>query len=171
VIDEVRGGWTEILASSGGGTSTICGTGFPSKEVLVAGGDLGARGSRRISGRLAELVLFATSSSPNIDSNADGTEELRLAEDEETSRPAGLEKLVAAAAFGAFAEFVGSFNVCAKLETSTDAKLGIGGMVGRLVSGDSGLLLEGLPLAALLAALCAYVPRSAPRPFTLPPRL
>jgi hypothetical protein len=49
-------------------------------------------------------------------------------------------------------------------------RFGIGGIAGTLDSGDSGLLLEGLPAAALLAARWAYVPRSA-RPLTLPPRL
>jgi hypothetical protein len=87
------------------------------------------------------------------ESKADGTDELRLADDD-TSRPAGLEKFIAAL-FDSAAELEGSANVPAKLETSTEAKLGMGGIVGTADSGESGLLPDGLSAVALLAALCA----------------
>ena len=141
--------------SSGGGTSTICGTGFRSKEALKAGGDFEGGGTFRISGILAVLVLFIISSLLKIESKVvDGTEELMVAEEKDASRPAGLEKFVAAA-FPTLDELAGSFNVCARLVTSIEAKFGRGGMAGTFDSGDSDLLPDGLSAAALRAARCA----------------
>ena len=145
VIEDDRGGWRGTWGGSGGGgVSTIWGTGFRSKEVVVAGGDLDKDGSFRISGMLAVLVRFV-SSWLKMESNV-GTEEFTLAEED----VAGREKFVAEA-FAKIAALAGSFGVCAKFETSMD-KFGSGGIAGTLVSGDSGLLPEGLPAAVLLAA-------------------
>ena len=127
--------------------------------VVVEGGDLAAVGDFRKSGMLVRLV----SSWLNTESNDVGIEELAVAEDE----VAGLEKLVGAA-LATLEAPDGSFKVCARFDTSID-RIGSGGITGMLVSGDSGLLPEGLSVAALLAARWAYVSRSAPRPLTLPP--
>lgn len=56
------------------------------------------------------LALLAGSSSLKIESKVDGTDELKLAEDEDTSRPAGLEKFIAAF-FAAALELEGSLSV------------------------------------------------------------
>lgn len=149
-----------------GGVSIIWGTGLRSTEAVGVGGGLCGGGDFRISGMLAVLDRLVASSLLKIESNVDGTDELRL--EDAASRPAGLEKFVGAAFVAPF-DVEGSFKVCARFPISMDTKFGRGGIVGRLASGDSGLLPEGLPAAALLAARCAYVPRS-PLPFTLPPR-
>lgn len=118
------------------------------------GGDLDTGSGLRISGILAALVLFITSSLLlKIESTVDPTEELKVVEGGgEVSPPAGLEKFVAAVFAAVDKPIVGSFNVCARLDISTDAKLGRGGIVWTLDSGDSGLLPLGLSVAALLAA-------------------
>jgi hypothetical protein len=67
------------------------------------------------------------SSSRKIESNVVGTEELRLTDDAENSRPAGLEKLVAAV-FPVLGEVEGSLSVSARLDTSRDEKFGMGGI-------------------------------------------
>lgn len=142
-----------MRGSSGGGVSTICGTDFRSTGVFDLGGDCGADECLCISGMLDVLDRLEGSSSLKIESKVEGTDEPKPALGE-TSRPAGREKFIAALLAGA-ADTEGSLSVRARFATSPEAKIGIGGIAGTLASGDSGLLPDGLPLAALLAALCA----------------
>jgi len=139
------------VASSGGGTSTICGTGFLSHEDVARGGDLLPTGTLRNSGILDVLVLLMGSSSLRIDSKFEGGDDRSPDEGGDGSRPAGLEKFVGPV----LPEPDGSFSVSARLERSMVAKLGIVGMGGMADSGVSGRLPLGLAVAALLAALCA----------------
>ena len=111
-MEEDRCCWAAIRGSSGGGTSTICGTGLRSVGVVVFGRALGAGDCLCISGMLDVLTRLVVSSSLKMESNVGGTDELKLAEDEDTSRPAGLEKFVLAATFFELvAELEGLFNV------------------------------------------------------------